>query len=414
MKKLILIIYFSLFIFHYSFGQQYGWVNIGHNIPGDSLFHNLSDLHFINDNEGWINSNTHNEIYYTSDGGTTFSTRSIASTIDAIHMTDANNGYAAADDGSIFMTTNGGINWNFLAPTFANLDDLTFPLTGSTETGYACGDDGAIFRVSSTGANVMASGVVSNLNSVTFPSAYEGWACGELIIHLSDGSWQKDQTHPTFYFNAIYFTDTVHGWAAGDNGCIAHTTDGQNWTAQTNPDPQGRSLYALFFVNPNEGWAVGVEGVILHSENGGTTWTLEGNGLTKELLTGVQFTSSTNGFITGNNKTFLKYSQISGEEETGRPGDREKVEVWPNPTSGKFQITSTKFQINYKTQIQKIEVADLYGKVIDKIVCDLNFGACLEFGACDLEFDITSCPAGIYFIRIHLENQTIVKKIIKL
>jgi len=44
----------------------------------------------------------------------------------------------------------------------------------------------------------------------------------------------------------------------------------------------------------------------------------------------------------------------------------------------------------------------------------LNFGACLEFGSRDLEFDISDLPAGIYFIRIESENQTIVKKIIKL
>jgi len=31
-----------------------------------------------------------------------------------------------------------------------------------------------------------------------------------------------------------------------------------------------------------------------------------------------------------------------------------------------------------------------------------------------LELDISHLPPGIYFIRIHLENQTIVKKIVKL
>jgi hypothetical protein len=94
--------------------------------------------------------------------------------------------------------------------------------------------------------------------------------------------------------------------------------------------------------------------------------------------------------------------------------------VFPNPTSGKFQITnsipSTRDQTNSKIQIQKpqIELIDLYGNIITKLVCDLNFGACLEFGAWNLEFDISGCPSGIYFIRINLENQTIVKKIIKL
>ena len=39
-------------------------------------------------------------------------------------------------------------------------------------------------------------------------------------------------------------------------------------------------------------------------------------------------------------------------------------EVWPNPTSGKFQISSTKFQTDSKSQIQKIELTDLNGKIL--------------------------------------------------
>jgi photosystem II stability/assembly factor-like uncharacterized protein len=115
------------------------------------------------------------------------------------------------------------------------------------------------------------------------------------------------------------------------------------------------------------------------------------------------------------------------EPGSGEAGELGSVEVWPNPTSGKFQITSTKhqtndkfqtpnskFQTNSKIQIQNIEVFDLYGKVINEIVCDFEFGACLVLGACDLEFDISHLPAGIYFIRIKSENKMMVKKVIKL
>ena len=55
-----------------SGGQAYVWIYIGNNIPGDSLFHDLSDVYLINDNEGWITSSSHAEIYRTSDGGLTF------------------------------------------------------------------------------------------------------------------------------------------------------------------------------------------------------------------------------------------------------------------------------------------------------------------------------------------------------
>jgi hypothetical protein len=98
-----------------------------------------------------------------------------------------------------------------------------------------------------------------------------------------------------------------------------------------------------------------------------------------------------------------------GMEETGRPGnkEREAMEVFPNPTHGKFQITNPKHQTNPKTQIQNIEVVDLYGKVVLKEEKGRR-------GKGEIGFDVGALPAGIYLVRIHLENQTIVKKIIKI
>lgn len=95
------------------------------------------------------------------------------------------------------------------------------------------------------------------------------------------------------------------------------------------------------------------------------------------------------------------------------------LEVYPNPTTGKFQITSTpperhtSFSRAGKTQIQNIEVVDLYGKEVKGIVCDFEFGACLEFGICSLEVDLGGCPAGIYFIKISFKDQSVIKRIIK-
>ncbi len=106
-----------------------------------------------------------------------------------------------------------------------------------------------------------------------------------------------------------------------------------------------------------------------------------------------------------------------GEAEHGGVEARENgsVEVFPNPTRGKVQISnsipSTRDQTKLKTQNStfKIEVVDLFGQVIEsnnnRTMEQLNSGT--------QEFDISRCPAEIYFIRIYFENQMIVKKIIK-
>ena len=84
------------------------------------------------------------------------------------------------------------------------------------------------------------------------------------------------------------------------------------------------------------------------------------------------------------------------------------LDVYPNPTTGKFQITSTKFQTNSKFQIpnSKIEIVDYLGNVIEK----WN----MEYGTWNMELDISDLPSGIYFVRINVDNETITNKIIKL
>jgi len=85
-----------------------------------------------------------------------------------------------------------------------------------------------------------------------------------------------------------------------------------------------------------------------------------------------------------------------------------EIMIYPNPTHGKFQITKSKIQTNSRFQIpdSKIVVVDLFGKIVESYN--------LEPETWNLELNISKLPAGIYFVRIYLENQTIVKKIIKL
>jgi predicted outer membrane repeat protein len=83
------------------------------------------------------------------------------------------------------------------------------------------------------------------------------------------------------------------------------------------------------------------------------------------------------------------------------------MKVWPNPTDGKFQITSTKSQTNpeIKNEIKKIEVLDLYGKVLSTLV--------VQYFCDRIESDISHLPPGIYIVRISLQHTEITKKLVK-
>lgn len=83
---------------------------------------------------------------------------------------------------------------------------------------------------------------------------------------------------------------------------------------------------------------------------------------------------------------------------------QDELKVFPIPTTGKFQITSTKSQINSTFQIPKIEILDVKGKLIQT--------RNQEPRTRNPEFDVSSLPAGVYFVRIYFDRQVVCKKLI--
>jgi hypothetical protein len=91
------------------------------------------------------------------------------------------------------------------------------------------------------------------------------------------------------------------------------------------------------------------------------------------------------------------------------------IEVYPNPCSGKIQITrpvpsvaeGSKSQTNSKIQNSKfkIEIIDLFGK----IVFEEEMG-CWENGT--ISVDLSHLPAGLYLVKLQTEEAVGVRKII--
>jgi photosystem II stability/assembly factor-like uncharacterized protein len=287
------------------------WLDISSNIQAVTAkseygIHSYGDVFFVDENEGWVVSNSIGEIYHTTDGGETWEVQTTEYDTSAIWMLDKNEGYAGGAQGRVYRTTDGGKNWNAIGSIGNTLADISFAPAGGT--GYCCGHDGNIWSVDSTGVHRMTSGINGDLYSLSFPViSEEGWVCGGgILCHYTGGSWTLDQTNPSGNYNGICFVESNKGWAVGSK--IIQTVDGQNWALQTNPDhANDRGMNDVFFSNSNEGWIIGERGLIMHTTNGGATWTVEAEGVTNNYLCAVHFPSSNVGYVCGNDGTLLKY-----------------------------------------------------------------------------------------------------------
>lgn len=495
--------------------RAYGWTDISSALFAveGSFGAGLSDMYFINDDEGWITSSR--DIYHTVDGGLTFEKQTLPLEGDyssAIFMFDENEGYAGSPGGIIYHTIDGGNEWTIFGFTGKWVLDVSFP--PNSTTGFCSGADGSFWEISPDGVEQIVTG--SNLDlRISTP------AVGHTFIGASphrlwhyDGNEIVDCCTTGGGSGGIHFHSDTLGWVSKSYGGI----DGSGGIGTYNCIELQQSnvtiqyhFYDVHSPNGKDVWLVGPPGAIWYSPNGNdffidppifennTIWYQQAAGLTNAFLADVFFTSPTNGFSSGSNGILLKYSELesapmgadiigfsiteqigssiidpdnltvyaevdpeadltslipelflsagatcdppSGISQdftdpveyivtssdsmltntwtvtvslfTGIFSSSSKtndngVLIFPNPTHGKFQITRTKFQTNYKLQysINKIEVLDLYGKILEKCTTKNE--------KWNIEFNISHLPSGIYFIRIKVDNQLIVKKIIKL
>jgi hypothetical protein len=322
-------------------------------------------------------------------------------------MLDENHGYAGGDGGWIYVTENGGDEWTVMGSIGTMVLDISFPPGTSPDNpiGYACGGSGSVWKIDSNLTN-LNSGSSSIFSGVSTSSVEKVWVCGGGSVFFYNGTSFTGQITPAGTFNDIHLINDQKGWLVGNGGVIGNTVNGgEIWSTQVSSGSQFESFYGVFFLDEMNGWAVGGQGTIVETNNGGNDWIEVGAEFSSNIYNGVHFTSVTNGYIVGNNRTLLKYTETTG---IGEVPNGYAIDIYPNPTNGKFQITSTKLQANSKTQnsISKLEVVDIYGKVV--------YISTANRIPQTAHLNISQLSPGVYFVRVSIDNQIIVKKIIKL
>ena len=160
-----------------------------------------------------------------------------------------------------------------------------------------------------TGWIAQTSNASENLYGVHFrPDGRNGWAVGSggLILSTTDAgvTWTR-QLPSIFTLNAVWFWSDDNGCVAGNGGTILNSRrnlDGSlSWT-RADSVFAGENLYDVTFANSDSliGWAVGQNGIILRTVNGGKRW--EKQFITGgQTLRGVSFSSTKDGWAVGDN-----------------------------------------------------------------------------------------------------------------
>uniref|UniRef100_A0A7V3ZVG4 Photosynthesis system II assembly factor Ycf48/Hcf136-like domain-containing protein n=1 Tax=candidate division WOR-3 bacterium TaxID=2052148 RepID=A0A7V3ZVG4_UNCW3 len=120
---------------------------------------------------------------------------------------------------------------------------------------------------------------------------------------FADWTIQNSSVSVTLY-SLSFPTDTMLGYACGENGTIIKTTNsGQNWSRLS--VSLSENLYSIFFVNETIGYACGRNGKVIKTTNGGENWQNLVTEITENLYQ-LHFISPDTGFIAGDNGMVLR------------------------------------------------------------------------------------------------------------
>ena len=115
--------------------------------------------------------------------------------------------------------------------------------------------------------------------------------------------WFRQQTPVNTFLFKCSFPDNLHGWAAGGEGKIIHTSNGGlNWIEQNSP--VNFFIYNIFFINERLGWGVandhyGTGTAVLSTTDGGSNWSMFRYPDTTTFFYTIYFHDSLNGWMGG-------------------------------------------------------------------------------------------------------------------
>ena len=225
--------------------------------------------------------------------------------------------WVGSDQGTIYHTTNGGVNWISQYSISGSYIDGIIAIDATTLVAY--GDpvlgNFVILRSINGGTSWTVNSSIAEDSSGEF-----GWYKldkigttlrfttnhGRIIQSNDNGiNWFVAGKYRSDDITNISFSDPNNGMFTGKKGSIFRTTNGgTTWNAVTTPVIS--TLWGCQFIKgTSTGWAVGSAGVILKTNDYGVNWSVDNSGTIVSLY-GVSFPDMYTGWVVGLN-IILKY-----------------------------------------------------------------------------------------------------------
>ena len=183
--------------------------------------------------------------------------------------------------GNIFLSIDGGINWEIIdSPVNYSLNSI---VSLDSLTGIIAGDFGAILKTYDGGYTwtIINGGAYLNFKKIFFINDETGFVAGHAgwFMKSDNGgeSWNGQFINDNYDFNSVYFYDELTGWVVGrtnsgpTHGIIMHTDDGGvNWSTDSLFYGYYTYLHDIYFTSQNNGWALG--NGLYKTSDAGQTW----------------------------------------------------------------------------------------------------------------------------------------------
>lgn len=336
----------------------------------------------------------------TTNGGSTWSIMTVDATstanITGITFVNATLGYTCGAGQEIYETVNGGSSWDNIGTGITDLYDVTAPASGTV---WTCGNEevGFGFIYNPISMALKQPPVVSgkDLRGIYFQNATTGYAVGEggLIAKTTNSgtTWTAQTSGTTQMLNKVKFVSTNDGIAVGNAGVILRTTNGGTSWSLTTVGTQ--DLNAVYYGSASQVWVVGNGGTILYSSNGGSSWTTQPSGITSDL-NGIGGSGTSAIWACGDGGKVLKYS--GGPSAIITPAiDADEVSIYPVPASGSLTLTFP------NTAAMDVRITDLAGREVANTT-NLISGASIN---------ISGLVPGTYFLHCTGNGHHIIRRV---
>lgn len=353
----------------------------------------LSDVHFLDATTGFATADA-GLLFSTSDGGATWISRvfGVAFDFEGVAFNPSGTvGLIATDDGPVFRTTDGGATWLLIS---TGASDLRHVAWAGDEAVWVAGREGSA-AVSTDGGQTWASrpsGSLERTESIAAVSATEAWVVGRggEIRHTTDGglTWVAQFSGTASDLNDIQMLDASTGYAAGSGNVVLKTTNGgATWT---NVATAGVSGNGLFFTDADRGWVVGDAGQVWFTADGGATWALQPSGVTA-AFNRVHFPTADDGWAVGDAGTIVAFGTTVASEPGSAPFSFALAPAYPNPFNPQTTLRITMPE----SGPARVAVYDALGREVALLLNDR-----VTEGTHEVVFEAAGLPSGSYLVRL--------------